>query len=102
MIVAIHGYCFGAGVDLSACCDIRYSSRDATFSIKVLQFLQMKYRIYIYVCLHFEEVDIGLAADVGTLQILPKLIADHGLFRELVLTSRTFDAIEAQQIGLIT
>ncbi|CAF4736810.1 unnamed protein product, partial [Rotaria sp. Silwood1] len=82
VIAAIHGYCIGAGVDLSACCDIRYSSRDATFSIK--------------------EVDIGLAADVGTLQILPKLIADHSLFRELVLTSRTFDTNEAQQIGLIS
>jgi delta(3,5)-delta(2,4)-dienoyl-CoA isomerase len=44
---------------------------------------------------------MGLAADVGTLQILPKLITDHSLFRELVFTSRTFDTNEAQQIGLI-
>ncbi|CAF1545627.1 unnamed protein product, partial [Rotaria sordida] len=82
VIAAIHGYCIGAGIDLSASCDIRYSSRDTTFSIK--------------------EVDIGLAADVGSLQILPKSITDHGLFRELVFTSRTFDTNEAQQIGLIS
>ena len=44
---------------------------------------------------------MDLAADVGTLQILPKLIADHSLFRELVFTSRTFDSNEAQQIGLM-
>jgi len=44
---------------------------------------------------------MGLAADIGTLQILPKLIIDHSLFRELVFTSRTFDTDEAQQIGLI-
>jgi hypothetical protein len=44
---------------------------------------------------------MGLAADVGTLQILPKLIIDHSRFRELVYTSRIFDTNEAQQIGLI-
>jgi enoyl-CoA hydratase/carnithine racemase len=44
---------------------------------------------------------MGLAADIGTLQILPKLIVDHSRFRELVFTSRTFDTNEAQQIGLI-
>ncbi|UJR06960.1 hypothetical protein I4U23_011248 [Adineta vaga] len=82
IIAAIHGFCLGAGIDLSACCDIRYSTRDTTFSIK--------------------EVDMGLAADVGTLQILPKLITDHNLFRELVYTSRKFDTNEAQQIGLIS
>ncbi|CAF0912692.1 unnamed protein product [Adineta steineri] len=82
VIAAIHGYCIGAGVDLSSCCDIRYSSRDTTFSIK--------------------EVDMGLVPDIGTLQILPKSIANHSLFRELVFTSRTFDTNEAQQIGLIS
>ena len=44
---------------------------------------------------------MGLAADMGTLQILPKLITDHSLFRELVFTSRMFDPNEALQIGLI-
>ncbi|CAF1421266.1 unnamed protein product [Rotaria sordida] len=82
VIAAIHGHCIGAGVDLLACCDIRYSSRDTKFSIK--------------------EVDMGLAADVGTLQILPKSITNHSLFRELVFTSRTFDASEAQQVGLLS
>jgi delta(3,5)-delta(2,4)-dienoyl-CoA isomerase len=44
---------------------------------------------------------MGLAADVGTLQILPKSISDHSLFRELVYTSRMFNTEEAKQIGLV-
>ena len=49
----------------------------------------------------FQEVDMGIAADVGTLQILPQCITDHGLFRELVYTSRAFNTDEAQKIGLV-
>lgn len=44
---------------------------------------------------------MGLAADVGTLQIFPKSVINHSLFRELVFTSRKFDTNEAQQIGLL-
>ena len=47
VISAISGFCIGAGVDLSSACDIRICSKDAKFTIK--------------------EVDIGLAADIGTL-----------------------------------
>ncbi|UJR31754.1 hypothetical protein I4U23_019232 [Adineta vaga] len=82
IIAAVHGHCIGAGVDLLSCCDIRYSSSETIFSIK--------------------EVDMGLAADISTLQILPKFISNHSLFRELVYTSRTFKNDEAQQIGLIS
>lgn len=44
---------------------------------------------------------MGLAADIGSLQILPKMVTDHSLFRELVYSSRMFNAEEAQKIGLI-
>lgn len=44
---------------------------------------------------------MGLAADISTLQILPKSITNHSHFRELVYTSRSFDSNEAQEIGLI-
>jgi enoyl-CoA hydratase/carnithine racemase len=44
---------------------------------------------------------MGLAADISTLQILPKSVTNHSHFRELVYTSRTFNSDEAQQIGLI-
>jgi enoyl-CoA hydratase len=80
VIAAIHGGCIGGGVDLVACCDMRYAAVDAYFSIK--------------------EVDVGITADVGTLQRLPKLVPD-GIARELAFTGRRLEAAEAKEIGLV-
>jgi len=80
VLAAIHGACVGGGIDLICCTDMRYASADAYFSIK--------------------EIDIGMTADVGTLQRLPKLIPD-GMARELAYTGRRMLADEAQTIGLI-
>eukprot|EP01060_Flectonema_neradi_P002711 TRINITY_DN11722_c0_g1_i1.p1 TRINITY_DN11722_c0_g1~~TRINITY_DN11722_c0_g1_i1.p1 ORF type:complete len:273 (+),score=56.15 TRINITY_DN11722_c0_g1_i1:793-1611(+) len=82
VIAAIHNACIGGGIDLITACDIRYGSEDCFFSIK--------------------EVDIGLAADVGTLQRLPKVISNMGLIKELAYTARRFKATEAHQMGLLT
>ena len=43
---------------------------------------------------------MGMAADVGTLQRLPRIIGD-GMMRELAYTGRTIDAQEACRIGLV-
>jgi enoyl-CoA hydratase len=80
VIAAIHGACIGGGIDLITCCDMRYAAAEAYFSIK--------------------EIDVGMTADVGTLQRLPKLVPD-GIARELAYTGRRFDAAEAKQIGLV-
>ncbi|WP_296652358.1 crotonase/enoyl-CoA hydratase family protein [Rhodoferax sp.] len=80
VLAAIHGACVGGGIDLICCADMRYASRDASFCIK--------------------EIDIGMTADVGTLQRLPKLIGE-GMARELAYTARKFDAAEAQQMRLL-
>lgn len=80
VLAAIHGACIGGGVDLIACTDMRYCSAEAHFSVK--------------------EVDIGMTADVGTLQRLPRLIGE-GMVRELAYTARRVDATEARQIGLV-
>eukprot|EP01103_Thecamoeba_quadrilineata_P001467 TRINITY_DN11326_c0_g1_i1.p1 TRINITY_DN11326_c0_g1~~TRINITY_DN11326_c0_g1_i1.p1 ORF type:complete len:317 (-),score=71.33 TRINITY_DN11326_c0_g1_i1:13-912(-) len=83
VIAAVHGYCIGAGVDLISACDIRYSTEeDAAFSIK--------------------EVDIGLAADVGTLQRFPKIVGNDSLARELCLTGRVFTGKEAKDMGFVS
>lgn len=81
-IVAIHGMCIGGGVDLITACDIRFCSSDATFCVK--------------------EAAIGLAADIGTLQRLPKIIGNESLVRELAFTARNMGSEEAASCGLVS
>ena len=80
VLAAIHGHCLGGGVDLICACDMRYCCHDASFSIK--------------------EIDVGMTADVGTLQRLPKLIGE-GMVRELAYTGRPVAGTEAKEIGLV-
>lgn len=80
VLAAIHGGCLGGGVDIISACDMRYCSDDAYFAIK--------------------EVDMGLVADIGTLQRLPKLIS-AGLVAELAFTGRKLNAKEAASSGLV-
>lgn len=80
VIAAIHGACLGGAVDLVTACDIRLAAEDASFGI--------------------EEINIGMAADVGTLQRLPNLIP-RGIAAELALTGRRFGAAEAAAWGLV-
>ncbi len=80
VLAAIHGACIGGGIDLICCTDMRYCSLEAYFSIK--------------------EIDMGMTADVGTLQRLPKLIGD-GIVRELAYTGRKLLSDEANSIGLV-
>lgn len=81
VIAAIHGACIGGGIDMITACDIRLASNDAFFSI--------------------EEINIGMTADVGTLQRLPKLIAPS-IAAELAYTGRRFSAEEALRFGLVS
>jgi len=80
VIAAIHGPCIGGAVDIVSACDMRYASANAVFSVR--------------------EIDIGMAADVGTLQRLPRIIPD-GIARELAYTGRNVLAEEAKEFGLV-
>lgn len=81
VIVAAHGGCIGGGVDLATACDLRYCTQDAFFCV--------------------QETNVGLVADLGTLQRLPKLIPD-GIARELCLTGRRLSAERALSLGLVS
>jgi enoyl-CoA hydratase len=81
VIAAIHGGCIGGAVDMVTACCIRYASQDAFFCI--------------------QEINIGMVADVGTLQRLPKLLP-MGLVKELAYTGRRLTAALAHQNGLVT
>jgi enoyl-CoA hydratase len=80
VLAAIHNTCIGVGVDMTCCADMRYATQDAYFSIR--------------------EIDIGMTADVGTLQRLPKIIPD-GVVRELAYTGRDMGAQEARDVGFV-
>jgi len=47
-------------------------------------------------------VDVGLAADIGTLQRFPKITGNDSLAREFALTGRKFSAKEAREIGFVS
>ncbi|MEM8942210.1 MAG: crotonase/enoyl-CoA hydratase family protein [Pseudomonadota bacterium] len=80
VLAAIHNTCVGGAIDMVTCADMRYACEDAWFSIR--------------------EVDVGLTADVGTLQRLPKIIP-YGIAAELAYTGRNMRAAEAQAVGLV-
>lgn len=82
ILAAVHGGCIGAGVDLITACDMRYCTTESFFSVK--------------------EVDLGLAADVGTLQRLPKVTGNASAVREWCFTGRKVDSQEALNAGLVS
>ncbi|MGH8958874.1 MAG: crotonase/enoyl-CoA hydratase family protein [Acidimicrobiia bacterium] len=81
VIAAVHGYCLGAGIDLITACDIRWAAADATFSVR--------------------ETRMGLVADVGTMQRLPRIIGP-GHVAELVFTGTDIGAERALEMGLVS
>lgn len=80
VIAAIQGGCIGGAVDMVTACCIRYASADAFFCI--------------------QEINIGMVADVGTLQRLPKLIP-MAVVKELAYTGRRLSAAHAASYGLV-
>ncbi|KAI0156904.1 enoyl CoA hydratase-like protein [Xylariaceae sp. FL1272] len=82
VIVALHGISIGLAIDLACCADVRIASKDTKFSVK--------------------EVDIGIAADIGTLSRLPKIVGSHSWVKEVTLSARFFGADEALAVGFVS
>ncbi|MFB0840134.1 enoyl-CoA hydratase-related protein [Arthrobacter sp. E44] len=79
-VAVIDGDCVGAALELVTACDIRYATQRSWFAMP--------------------EADLGLVADLGGLQRLPKLIGE-GHVREIVLSGGRFSAAHAERIGLV-
>jgi enoyl-CoA hydratase len=80
VIAAIQGGCIGGALDLACACDIRLCSNEAFFTL--------------------QEIHIGMAADLGVLQRLPKLVPP-GVAREMAYTGERVDAERALALGLV-
>ncbi|MEZ5269981.1 MAG: enoyl-CoA hydratase-related protein [Microthrixaceae bacterium] len=80
VLAAVQGGCIGGAVDMVSAADMRYCTSDAFFCI--------------------QEINIGMTADVGTLQRLPKIIPE-GIARELAYTGDRMPAARAKEVGLV-
>jgi enoyl-CoA hydratase len=80
VICAVQGGCIGGGLDLASACDIRLCTADAFFTV--------------------QEIHIGMAADLGVLQRLPKIVP-QGVAREMAYTGDRLGAERALAVGLV-
>lgn len=81
VIAAIHGVCFGGGLQIASGADIRVVHPDARMAIM--------------------EVKWGLVPDMGGYALWRGLVRDDVL-RELTYTNRVFSGVEAKEYGLAT
>jgi len=82
VICVLHGISLGLAIDISSCADMRLCASDTRFAVK--------------------EVDIGLAADIGTLSRLPRCVGSFSWVKDVCLSARTFDAQEALAVGFVS
>ncbi|MEA2168149.1 MAG: 2-(1,2-epoxy,2-dihydrophenyl)acetyl-CoA isomerase [Solirubrobacteraceae bacterium] len=78
-IASIHGGCFGGALETALACDMRIMTTDTKTGLP--------------------ETKLGLLPDVGGSSRLPQVVG-LGRAKELILTSRIIDGVEAERIGL--
>ncbi|KAG6113663.1 hypothetical protein E4U31_000096 [Claviceps sp. LM219 group G6] len=82
VICVLHAISLGLAIDIACCADIRLAAQNTRFAVK--------------------EVDIGLAADIGTLARLPKIVGSTSWVKDVCLSARDFTAEEALQAGFVS
>ncbi|KAK8081967.1 dienoyl-CoA isomerase, partial [Apiospora saccharicola] len=82
IICVLHGISFGLAIDMSCCADVRICSKNTKLAVK--------------------EVDIGIAADIGTLSRLPKVVSNISWVKDISLSARIFGAEEALAAGFVS
>jgi enoyl-CoA hydratase/carnithine racemase len=81
VIAAVHGTCFGGGLQIALAADIRFATPDARLSV-----MEMKW---------------GLIPDMSITRSLPRLVGID-VAKELTYTARVFSGEEALALGLVT
>ena len=81
VIAAVHGVCFGAGIQLALGADIRIASPDAKFAV-----MEMKW---------------GIVPDMGGMVLLPRLVRSDVL-RRMTYTAEPVGVEQAERWGLVT
>ncbi len=82
VIAAVNGFCFGGGLEMALCSDIRIASKSAIFGAP--------------------EVNLGILPGAGGTQRLPRYIGDRSLANEMLLTGKRINADEAYRVGLVS
>jgi delta(3,5)-delta(2,4)-dienoyl-CoA isomerase len=82
VICVLHAVSIGLAIDIACCADIRIAAANTRLAVK--------------------EVDIGLAADIGTLARLPKIVGSTSWVKDVCLTARDFSAQEALSVGFVS
>jgi enoyl-CoA hydratase/carnithine racemase len=80
IIVALHGYVLGSGIEMAMCCDIRIASDDAKFGVP--------------------EMGLGIIPAAGGSQTIPRIVG-RGYALEMLLSGRWITAAEAKKIKMI-
>jgi enoyl-CoA hydratase/carnithine racemase len=81
IVAAVHGFCFGGGLEMALACDIRVAATNARFA--------------------FMEVKRGIITGAGGSQRLPRVVG-LGRALKMMLTAEPIDAQEAYRIGLVS
>ncbi len=81
LVARMHGFCFGAGLELPLCCDVRVAAEDTQLALP--------------------EVTLGYIPSAGGTQTLPRTIPP-GAAADLILTGEPVGTEEALRWGLVT
>ena len=81
VIAALHGVCFGAGLQIALGADVRIAAPDTRLAV-----MEMKW---------------GIVPDMGGMVLLPRLVRSD-VIRQLVYTATPIDAAKAERWGLVT
>ncbi|MCK9517739.1 MAG: enoyl-CoA hydratase/isomerase family protein [Dehalococcoidia bacterium] len=79
-IARMHGYCYGAGLELPLCCDVRIAAEGSRFALP--------------------EVTLGYIPSAGGTQTLPRIVPS-GVAADLIISGEPIGTVEAERWGLV-